>query len=207
MKLLFRTLLAVEMTLLTFLFVSSSAATSTRKKAATKDKQVCTATELKRQDCRLRSGDYEIRLLKETVTWKDGVWPTVENVPLVGPGTQWEKVRFELMKEWPILQLWIWDKGAGEAQVQSLHWFVTALEHRKLDLLAEGVVRKRRMRPLDEEAVGEAADGDGEGDSKAPPKFLFDAWETHGLKMLKDGRLQWSLGRENQILERANHGI
>ena len=65
------------------------------------------------------SGAYKLRLLTETIARDDGTWHTVDMMPLKGAGIDWERVRFDMFKDWPVLQLWIWDKGEGEAQVQA----------------------------------------------------------------------------------------
>lgn len=150
-------------------------------------KSACTAKELARQDCRLTFDTYNLRLLKKTVAWSDGTWHSVDDLPLTGEGVVWEKAQFEFINGWPILQLWIWDAGQGESQVQSLHWYVADAEKQKFTLLAEGVVRKRR---LSEEK-----------------KLIFDAMEPHALKPLKTGALEWTLRKEKKLFERVKHGI
>lgn len=169
----------------------------------------CNAKELQRRDCRLIQANYNLRLLDKTVAWNDGTWHTVEPMPLSGEGVSWEKINFEIMNGQPVLQMWLWDKGVGEAQVQSLHWFVADAERRKFTILAQGVVRKRRLK---EPLTGAEANGAPAAAAAKKPKYLFDAWETHGLKKLKNGTLEWTLGREKKILEKANlekakHGI
>jgi hypothetical protein len=64
---------------------------------------------------------------------------------------------------------------------------VADAEKQKFTLLAEGVVRKRR---LSEEK-----------------KLIFDAMEPHALKPLKTGALEWTLRKEKKLFERVKHGI
>ncbi len=149
-------------------------------------KHTCGAKEIERKDCVLSAGSYKLRLLAETVALNDGTWRSVDPMPLHGEGTIWHKVRFELMNGWPVLQLWIWDKPIGEAQVQSLRWFVASAENRKLSILASGVVRKRRQK---ESQVDKA-------------EFIYDGWESYGLKVLGPHRIEFTLAREKKILER-----
>ena len=153
---------------------------------AVPSKLACAPKELKRQDCRLTTDTYNIRMLKDTVAWDDGTWHTVDDMPLKGEGVEWEKARFEFINHWPILQLWVWDAGVGENKVQSLHWYVADAEKRTFTVLAEGVVRRRRV-----------ADG----------KTIYDAMEPHVLKPLKNGSLEWSLRNEKKLIERVRHGI
>jgi len=171
-----------------------------------KGKFVCTARELQRQDCRLTSGTYRIRLLSETIARNDGTWHTVDPMPLKGEGVQWEKVRFEIMNGWPILQLWLWDSGSGEAPVQSLRWYVTDAKRGELSILSEGIVRRRRLKPVEAEEAAPAAGAS--ATSKKNPSYIYDGWEKHSLKLLKDGSLAWLLRDEKKILRKANaHGL
>ncbi|MGZ3723275.1 MAG: hypothetical protein ACXVA9_10110, partial [Bdellovibrionales bacterium] len=117
--------------------------------AAKKDKLTCTAKEIARMDCRLISGTYNIRILPKTIAWNDGTWHTVDDMPLKGEAIAWEKIQFAFLNGWPILQLWIWEKGFSETEVQSMHWFVADAEKRKFTILAEGIVRKRRLEPAE----------------------------------------------------------
>jgi hypothetical protein len=153
-------------------------------------KSACTARELRGRDCRLAAGTYKIRLLSDTIARDDGTWHVVDPMPLKGDGVAWEKITFENQHGRPVLQMWLWDPGKGEAQVQSLHWFVADARPTALKIVADGVVRRRRMKPPPEE-----------GDAKKKPEFLYDGWEKHGLKILKDGKFEWQLGQEKKILD------
>ena len=143
------------------------------------NKSVCSARELKRQDCRLNVGAHTVRLLLASIAREDGVWHTVDEMPLKG---EWEKMRFEIVSGRPILQLWIWDAGSGESPVQALHWYVTEIGKEKMKILAEGVVRRRRVK-----------------DGK-PGTYIYDAWEKHDLKSTKAG-LEWWLGTQKKELK------
>lgn len=180
-------------------------------------KLTCGSKELQRRDCRLMQGSYELRLLEKTLAWNDGNWHTVDPLPLTGEGIEWEKITFEIRDGRPLLQMWIWDKGVGEAQVQSLHWYVADAEKRKFTILSEGIVRKRRLK----EHLVRADDpppvpvtvkkGSGKIIPVVRPKYLYDAMESHSLKSLRGGTLEWTLGREKKIIEFENqekaHGI
>jgi hypothetical protein len=166
--------------------------------ALTKDKTSCLSRELQRKDCRVKTGTYNVRLLSETIARDDGTWHTVDAMPLIGDHIAWEKIRFDIFKGWPILQLWIWDKAVGEAGVQDLRWFVADLHKGDMKILAKGVVRRRRLKNLEVQ----------EGKPAPPPSYNLDAFEKHGLKLLKDGDLEWTLGSEKKILKKADeHGI
>lgn len=154
---------------------------------AVKARNSCTSRELSRQDCRLAQDTYDLRLLKDTVAWNDGTWHTVDDLPLKGEGIQWEKATFNFINGWPILQLWIWDAGVGENKVQSLHWYVADAERRRFTILAEGIVRKRRLKSVPK---------------AKPAEMIFDAMEPHALKPLKNGSLEWTLKTEKKLIER-----
>lgn len=152
--------------------------------AKSADKKTCSARELRRFDCRLVIGARALRLLPETVAREDGVWHTVDQMPLKG---DWEKFRFEIMDGRPILQMWIWDSGSGESQVQSLHWYVTEVGQAKMEILADGVVRRRRVR------------------AKEPKTdFIYDGWEKHELKARKGGGLDWRLGTQSKLISKTD---
>lgn len=155
--------------------------------AAPKPKTTCTTKELARRDCVLRARDYTLRLLEKTIAWTDGTWHTVDPLPLIGDGVVWEKITFGFLNEHPIVQLWMWDKGPEKQTlpVQSLHWFVADAEKRKFTVLASSVVRRRHRK---------------ETDPKAPPQYLYDAMEPHGLTAVKGGHLEWKSGRETKTL-------
>ena len=173
--------------------------------AAKAPKLWCSSRELERRDCRLTSGTYNYRILNQTIAGSDGTWHSVNPMPLFGDGIEWEKVQFKILEQLPILQLWLWDKGVGESQVQSLRWFVVSLEHQHFAVLAEGVVRKRRLKPTPSEGEVQAAkivEG-----ASLKPSYLYDKMEDHGLKASKDGFLLWHLGKEKKTLEKVKHGV
>lgn len=174
----------------TFIFLAAISTAVAASSAGKNSRRGCLARDLARQDCELKDGGYTVRLLAETVTWNDGTWHTVEPLPLKDNQIAWEKMNFEILAGRPILQLWIWDKGDPQNQVQSLNWLTVDLSNRKFVLLAKGVVRKRRPK----------------ADSK-PQSYLYDGVLTHALKAQKSGELEWSLGNEKKILGKAEHGI
>jgi hypothetical protein len=174
--------------------------------AAPKDKLACTAKELARFDCRLTSGNYNIRLLPKTIAWNDGTWNTVDPMPLKGESVMWEKIQFQFINGWPILQLWLWEKGFSETEVQSLHWYVADAERRKFTVLAEGIVRKRRMEPVDPPPEVKKGDPKAKKVAVKPPpqpKYLYDGWETFNLKPLKGGSLEWRLNDQKKIISKV----
>jgi hypothetical protein len=174
-----------------------SAATTVQRRD---HKMTCSHQEITRQDCTLKAGDDKLRLLPETVVWNNGIWHAVDTMPLRGEGTQWEKMRFDSFRGWPVLQLWIWGKISGEARIQSLNWYVMDWSGQKARILASGVVRKRRLKPA-------GAGHDQAPTVPVPSAYIYDDWEVHGLKVQKEGRIEWTLGREKKILERTDHGI
>jgi len=155
------------------------------------DKSHCTSQELAKKDCRLTAGPYTVRLLAASVVWNDGIWHTVDPFPNFEDILDWEKVQFLMLGKAPVLQVWVWDKGVGEAHVQSLHWWVADADKRKLTVLSSSVVRKRR--PL--VVAGENAPAE-----KRPVRYLTDAMEPHSLKALSNGRWEWRLRDQKKVL-------
>jgi hypothetical protein len=162
--------------------------------AEKREKLQCSSKELLRQDCRLSSRGYSIRLLGRTVVWNDGTWHTVDPLPLEKETVEWERVNFQFLAGRPILQLWFWGDGLGETKVQSLHWYVTDGEKRKFTILSEGVVRKRRQEPP------KPIEGFDKPKVLPKPKYLYDGWETQSLKALPHGNLEWRLGDKKKLL-------
>jgi hypothetical protein len=182
------------------IFMFTAAAVTNRAVCATaapSAKSRCTAKELGGQDCWLKAGVYSLRLLEGTIAWNTGVRHFVDPTPLRGEGVSWERAQFEMFKTRPILQLWFWDKGEGEAKVQSLHWYVLETTPRRLDVLVEGVVRKRHRETSPDQTAAENA-------NPAPVRYIYDPWETHSLKLLKNGDLEWHLGRQTKILQKVD---
>lgn len=170
-------------------------------KGTSKTSAKCNAKSLKAQDCLLKAGTFEINLLSAAVAWNDGTWRTVEAMPLKGEGIEWDKISFEVKEGWPILQLWLWDSGVGEAKVQSLNWYVVDLADRKMKVLAQGVVRKRRLRKADVDASGV------EDPKVKKPGFILEKTEEHHWKLLNAKRAEWRIGTDKKIIERPSHGI
>lgn len=165
----------------------------------------CARKDLRRRDCRLTRGAYTLRLLEKTVVWNDGKAHAVDPLPLVGAGVEWERVRFEMLGGRPILQLWFWDEGSKEtAEVQSLHWYVSEFVGEKLNVLAEGVVRKRRQLTSIAEAAPAAAGAKTSKPIAKGPKFIMDkSEERHGVRAVKGDVLEWRLGGETRRLTRG----
>lgn len=157
-------------------------------------KSACSARELRGQDCRLTAGTYTVRLLNATVERDDGTWHTVDPMPLKGEGVTWEKVKFEVQHGIPLLQIWIWDAGKGQALVQDLHWFTTDARKGALKILAEGVVRRRRLKPQEEIPVVPNPKKGAKVPEKKKPEFLYDGWEKHSAKISKNAHVDWELG-------------
>lgn len=167
--------------MLNFLFVFMAPVLVFQAMAA--DKTSCKPRELRNRDCRLSLGQHHVRLLTDTIARDDGAAHVVDPMPLKG---DWEKVVFEISQNHPVLQLWIWDPGKGEAQVQSLHWFVGDARPGPVKFVADDVVRRRRLKP---------------GEDEKKKVYLYDGWEKHSLKVLKDGKYEWNLGTHKKIID------
>jgi hypothetical protein len=135
------------------------------------DRSRCSPRDLTRQDCRLQSGNWNFQLSNKTISWSDGVWKTVDNLPLSGDGLTWEKGQLKIINKRVFVQLWIWDAGVGEGKVQSLHWYVLEFANKKMNVIVQEVVRKRHP---------EVVEG-------KPVKYIYDPMEPHQLEKVLKG--------------------
>jgi hypothetical protein len=186
---------------LLILLISHAAFAKTEAAVKPKEKLNCTDQELVRQDCHLVAGLYDIRLLPKTVAWSDGTWHTVDPMPLAGEAVEWERAGFRMLAGRPILQVWLWEKGFSETQVQSLHWFVADAEKRRLTILQAGIVRKRRP---EEMPVAPASDKKASVAKDVKKKYLYDGWEPHYVKGLPNGSLEWQLAGQKKIIPKVD---
>lgn len=150
---------------------------------ARSERTQCTARDLERQDCLLKKKPLELQLSSRKVAWSDGVWNKIDNLPFSGEGFVWEKIVLREIKKRAILQMWIWDLPAGEAQVQNLHWIVIEFRNHKMKVIAQEIVRKRHPKPR--------------SDEKEPVSYLNDPMDPHGLKEAKGDRLKWTHGEKS----------
>ena len=107
------------------------------------NKNKCRLTELSLKNCPLNLYGYRMHFLDDKVLIYDGVWRTIEKLPLIGSATDWQDIIVKKIGQKVFVQFYIWTEPFGEAEVQNLKWFVYGLEQKKIKLLAEHIVQKR----------------------------------------------------------------
>lgn len=141
----------------------------------------CSKKELERKDCLLRLSSYKVQISKLKVTWSDGSWTAIADLPMVQEDFHWQEAKLAKMGTRWVLQIWIWDAGKGEAKVESLHWLVSELKDRAFFPKLDKVVRKREVR------------------ATPPGSYSYDREVPHGLKPAKGG-LRWTAGRDSGVI-------
>jgi hypothetical protein len=138
----------------------------------------CSAKELMRKDCSLSLGKYKVQISKVKITWNDGTWASIGDLPMPGDNVEWEKITFAKIGDRFLLQFWIWDPGNGQPKVQSLHWLVGELKDRLFTNKLNQLIRKREVLMT------------------TPVSYSYDRLVPHSLKETK-GTLKWQAGRLN----------
>lgn len=156
--------------------------------AAPPSKLDCAKKELARKDCLLKAAPLEVQVSSKKIIWKDGTWTAIADVPMPEDDFIWERVNFQKFGQRPVLQMWIWDRAAGENKLQSLHWIVGEFKERQFEPLVDQVVRKRRVKATE------------------PVSYSFDPWVKHKLIFEKKG-LRWIAGRNSGWLGKDKNGL
>lgn len=161
--------------------------------AASSSQLKCSAEKLEQKNCVLRAANYTIELADKKILLNDGTWRAVEEMPLYeAKSVQWDLARLRILQGRLLIELKMWDEPSGEAEIQSLHWFVLQADKgAKLERLLHQVISKRRK----------TSSGQGEAVKKV---VLQDKVEPHGLKPIKDNKIHWWAGREKGELTRAS---
>lgn len=165
----------------------------TAKKTAVKEKVLaekgqCTKRELSLQDCELRIGKTKLNLFQGRWRFDDGLWLSVNDMPVAGELVQWDKISFEQHNNRRILQMWVWSKPTGEAEVQNLNWFVMELGEFESPKRVHEVVQRRRLgarvtdstrKPATQQAI-----------------YIYDPRDKTALQTTKT-QIKWSAGRRH----------
>ncbi|MCB9026939.1 MAG: hypothetical protein H6625_11510 [Bdellovibrionaceae bacterium] len=106
-------------------------------------KSQCSITELSLKNCPLNIYNYRLHFLNDKILIHDGVWRTIEKMPLVGEKTDWEKIKINKIGNKVYVEFYIWTEPFGETEVQSLMWFIHIIDNNKMTQLAVNVVQKR----------------------------------------------------------------
>ncbi len=127
------------MKIVTFILVSFFMITA----YAYKNKPTCGMTELLLKNCPLNTHGFRLHFLDDKILVHDGVWRSIEKLPLVGKETEWKNIEVKKIGSHVYVQLLIWTKPFGEGEVQNLKWFVHKVEKKHMELVSELTVQKR----------------------------------------------------------------
>ena len=148
----------------------------------------CSRKELSLKNCRLNYKNYRLQITKEKILINDGVWRSIESLPLKSDATRWQRISLFPLGKRMLLETLIWDKPQGEGDIQSLNWIVLELHAEKLTQRLKRVIQKRR--PV---SVESGRKGPQERSAKSRGKtYIYDQMMKHGLKW-KPGqkKIQW----------------
>lgn len=152
------------------------------------DKNKCNKRELSLRDCELVVGKTKLNLLKERWRFEDGLWLAVNDLPVKGDTIQWDQIRLDQYAERRILQLWLWSRSEGEAEVQTLNWYVIELGEQESPVRVHEVVQRRRLGARVTDSTRIPA-------TKAAI-YIYDPRDKTNLKPAKE-KLMWSAGRRH----------
>lgn len=152
------------------------------------EKGKCTKRELSLKDCELRVGKTKLNLFQGKWRFEDGLWLAVNDLPVNGETVQWDKVTLNQYDDRRILQLWLWSRSEGEAEVQALNWYVIEIGQYESPARVHEVVQRRRL-------------GARVTDSTRTPAtkqsiYIYDPRDKTDLNNAKK-QLKWSAGRRH----------
>lgn len=103
----------------------------------------CAVQDLRQKDCLLRLKNLKVRLSAQKILIDNGTWKTLRDLPLVGEGTEWQRVRLMELHRRPLIDLLIWEAPAGPLQFQKLQWFVFEIREAAAELKLKRAVKAR----------------------------------------------------------------
>jgi hypothetical protein len=142
----------------------------------------CPKRGLERKDCLLKQGAFQVQVSKLKITWNDGTWTNIADIPVSGDDYQWEKIELSQLSGRWMLQMWVWDGGKGEAKVQSLHWLVGEMKDRKFTTALNQIVRRREVH------------------ATQPVSYTYDKLTPHSLVVVRKGSgksLHWTVDKQS----------
>lgn len=140
----------------------------------------CGLRALSRLNCDLSKGSYKISLTFDRITISNGVWKSVQDLPIKEPGTRWERVELrELGGHW-LIEFEFLTSSKGEAEIQDLVWIVYELNGVEWTGRIREVVQKRRPKLTKQ-------------------NMQNDKREKFGLGKTKDGSIEWWIGRQRGV--------
>lgn len=139
----------------------------------------CNQTELSLKDCALSDGNYKIHFFGSKLILNDGTWRAIAKIPLEGKMINWKSIKVKNIKKRKLIEMYLWSDPIGEAQVQSLHWFILQLRGVQYTIIVDKVVQKKTI--LNKEGK--------------VTKRVSDKMVRHGLQADKN-HLYWYYKRE-----------
>ena len=159
--------------------IANASIISSASPVAGKDVLKCSARNLKRFDCWMKSGPNVVQVTKNKILLSDGVGRAVEELPLEKI-LEWQDVELKKYGSRLFLIMNVWDEGQGETKIQSRCWFVVEVLGLKTNVVLRKLMQKRTPQ---------------EGG-----KYLMDKPEPIELKQVK-GQIHWRVGNEKGVIE------
>ncbi len=153
-------------------------------KKRSKFKTECRASELRRQDCELRTSGVKIGLHKDKFRFDDGKWLATQDLPISGDQVEWKRVRILQMSKRTLIEFWVWGEVEKESQLQPLHWVVLEIGQFEKPVRINQVVQRRKR--LNGRALA--------GQMQKKAKYHYDPLEKHALSF-HGGYIQWKAGK------------
>ncbi len=110
---------------------------------AVKSKKKCDSSELELKNCLLHTLGVKLHFAEDKILVHDGVWRTIEAIPLTGKLTEWKDIQLQKIGSQLYIEIWIWTEPSGDAEVQNLNWYILEINSRKLTLVFSESVQKR----------------------------------------------------------------
>lgn len=168
---------------------------------AQNEKYECAQEALKKQDCLLLWQNYRVHFLKSKILIHDGTWRGIQEIPVAGEKSEWEKVQVHKLDGRWVLEMWVWSPPATEMALESLYWLVGEFKDQNLHFEVQEVVQYRRR--LQAQGIGRfpASSTLSEQGSRSQEKHpssqtdLLDPRRTVQL-YVKDGKIHWQAGEQ-----------
>lgn len=162
---------------LALIFLSTLAFAKIAVEKPVKEKLSCTARELSRRDCQLRSGKLKVSLHHGKWHFTDGVTVAVHDLPSGEAQVTWKSASLKIQGGRRLIEFKAWLPGKGEAELQNLTWYLVEIHNQAPVVHVAEVVQRRRPKT-----------------GREPASFQTDAMEKHGLRFAKS-KFHWHAGR------------
>lgn len=134
----------------------------------------CLPEGLRNKDCYLSAFNYNIYFGAEKIRLSDGRWRSLVDMPKHGKGVEWHAIRLFEKNQRFFLEFFLWALQEY-GKVQSLFWDIYEIKGIQMKKVLSEIVQKRRKNITDWKNI----------------RYIYDKKVNHGLKALKDGKIQW----------------